>query len=231
MRRNITAATKPFPNGLDCAYAGEASDGEDAMTAEPHRTGGAWSALIAGGALALALIVGSVALRPPAEEPAASQAGPIAAPVAPAAAANEMTKAPEMPKEAALVPAQPAKAAATQRAVRARTSVMQSPPMQSARLFIERPRWIEEPNGRTRERYYPKRSRERLGEARVTLLCNVDGGGRLACAVESEQPRGSGFAEAAQRLARHYRMAPTLEDGRSTAGAQTRLNMTFRADR
>jgi hypothetical protein len=214
---------------------GPASDGEDAMTAEPHRTGGAWSALIAGGAFGLALIVGSVALRPPTESPVASQAGLIAAPAAAPAATNEMPKALEGPKEAAPVAAQAVKAAATQRAARARTADAQplqqnARPLPKARLYIERPRWIEEPNGRTRERYYPKRRRE-PGEARVTLLCDVVGAGRLACAVESEEPRGSGFAEAAQRLARHYRMAPTLEDGRSTAGAQTRLNMTFRADR
>jgi hypothetical protein len=215
---------------------GLASDGEDAMTAEPRRTGGAWSALIAGGAFGLALIVGSVALRPPTESPVASQPGPIAAPAAAPAATNEMPKASEAPKEATPVAAQPEKAAATQRAARVRTAAAQplqqnARPLPNARLYIERPRWIEEPNGRTRERYYPKRSRERPGDARVTLLCDVDGAGRLACAVESEEPRGSGFAEAAQRLARHYRMAPTLEDGRSTAGAQTRLSMTFRADR
>jgi hypothetical protein len=206
--------------------------GRTQLTAEPQRTGGAWSALIAGGAFGLALIVGSVALRPPTESPVASQAGLIAAP---AAATNETPKASEGPEEAAPVAAQPVKAATTQRAARARTAGVQplqnARPLQKARLYIGRPRWIEEPTGRARERYYPKRSRERPGDARVTLLCDVDGAGRLAYAVESEEPRGSGFAEAAQRLARHYRMAPTLEDGRSTAGAQTRLNMTFRADR
>jgi hypothetical protein len=203
------------------------SNGEDAMAGEPPKEGGAWSALVAGGAFGIAVIVGVVAVRPPQPAAVESIAEPSLQSVPAPTPPDENTKPSGTPPQEARPAAQPALRSPAPRS-RMEKVIARQPAARNERVFIERPRWLERPDGRTIGRYYPKSTR-RLSDARVVLLCDVNGGGGLSCAVETEDPRNSGFADAAQRIARHYRMAPTLEDGRSTTGAQTRLTITFRS--
>ena len=76
----------------------------------------------------------------------------------------------------------------------------------------------------------------------LVLLPGLDGTGRLFgpflqrasgaldCSVASEDPGGYGFGDAALRIARGMRVAPTTSDGRSVEGGHVRVPLTFRAD-
>jgi len=89
-------------------------------------------------------------------------------------------------------------------------------------------RWLEQPNARDYERYYPPRALERGQEARVQLDCIVDASGRINCTVTSEDPQGWGFGEASLRVARHFRLAPATVDGAPTSGGRIRRTIVWR---
>src|SRR5262245_29240224 len=125
------------------------SNGEDAMAGEPPKEGGAWSALVAGGAFGIALIVGAVAVRSPAPTPVESSPQPSAPPVSEPAAPGESLMAQEVSRDEAGQP-QPAQLAveATSPPPRPRVEKVAAPqPVRSERVFIARPRWIERPDG------------------------------------------------------------------------------------
>lgn len=68
--------------------------------------------------------------------------------------------------------------------------------------------WAEQPSGRDFERRYPRRALQRGIGGRVMLDCHVQAEGRLGCSVQSEEPQGHGFGDAALRLAREYQASP-----------------------
>lgn len=88
--------------------------------------------------------------------------------------------------------------------------------------------WTSRPDGNDVMRYYPQRAQEREQQGRVQMLCQIQEGGSITCLVDSEDPAGWGFGEAALRVARHYRAAPTTDTGESTAGKTTRVVIRFR---
>jgi protein TonB len=96
-----------------------------------------------------------------------------------------------------------------------------SPPM------ITNPRWLQRPSGL--EDYYPRRALLRGVEGQVVLDCLVTTAGTLNCAVVSETPANWGFAEAALRISRDYRMVPAERDGVPTEG-RYRMVAPFRLE-
>lgn len=88
--------------------------------------------------------------------------------------------------------------------------------------------WLERPNARDFERYYPPDARAQSVEGRVALDCLVDAEGRVTCAVATEDPLGWGFGEAALRISRYFRMAAATRDGRPTSGGSVRVTIAFR---
>lgn len=96
-----------------------------------------------------------------------------------------------------------------------------SPPM------ITNPRWLQRPSGL--EDYYPRRALLRGVEGQVVLDCLVTTSGTLNCAVVSETPANWGFAEAALRISRDYRMVPAERDG-VPAEARYRMVAPFRLE-
>jgi protein TonB len=81
---------------------------------------------------------------------------------------------------------------------------------------ITAPHWRQRPRDLTR--FYPTRAIERNIEGEVVLDCMVRVSGLLDCSVVSESPRGWGFADAAQRIARAHRMIPAARDGVAVEG-------------
>jgi protein TonB len=102
------------------------------------------------------------------------------------------------------------------------------PPAPPTPSVITNPQWLERPNSRDFDRYYPPRAMEREMEGRVQLDCIVAADGRISCTVTSEDPTGWGFGEAALRVSRHFRMAPATRDGVPTSGGRVRVPITFR---
>lgn len=92
---------------------------------------------------------------------------------------------------------------------------------------IESPRWARAPDADRILRNYPRRALERGQGGRAVLLCTSDAGGNLACEVESEEPTGWGFGQAALRATRDARLARTDETGRSVVGGTVRIPIVF----
>jgi protein TonB len=62
----------------------------------------------------------------------------------------------------------------------------------------------------------------------VELNCTLVTGGRLSdCMVVSETPARKGFGEAAQKLSRYFRAAPTSRDGQTVEGGTVNLTIRF----
>jgi len=83
-------------------------------------------------------------------------------------------------------------------------------------VTITNPDWVRRP--RNLAIYYPARALGRGVEGRVVLDCSVSTQGSLACAVVSETPSNWGFAEAALRISRDYRMVPAMRNGQAVEG-------------
>ncbi len=91
-----------------------------------------------------------------------------------------------------------------------------------------RPVWDRTPSERRLASYYPARALERGREGEARLHCTVMEGGSLACDKMSETP--GGFGNAALRVARTLRHAPTRSDGSDAAGTPVNLRIVFRID-
>ncbi|MGE0742556.1 MAG: TonB family protein [Hyphomonadaceae bacterium] len=90
-----------------------------------------------------------------------------------------------------------------------------------------RPVWVRTPSARRLSAMYPERALDRGREGEARLQCTVQNGGALDCERISETP-GGGFGNAALRVARTYRHAPTLADGSDAAGTPVNLRVVFR---
>jgi protein TonB len=87
--------------------------------------------------------------------------------------------------------------------------------------------WASMPSRRDLGRAVPKEAL-RLGlSGRVVLRCDVLDNGKLAgCIVQSEDPAGVGFGEAAYRLIPKFQLAP-LPGGQSLAGGVITIPIGF----
>lgn len=93
---------------------------------------------------------------------------------------------------------------------------------------VEVPVWRSLPNGEDVARAYPDQARRDQLVGRAELACSVTSDGRLSdCASAHEEPEGSGFAEAAARLAKKFHMRPTDRDGQVVAGRPFALKIRF----
>lgn len=101
------------------------------------------------------------------------------------------------------------------------------PPPPAATTYIAQPPWRRMPSGDDLAREMPQRAIDAGVSGRVVLSCTIVGGGRVSCSVESEEPRGYGFGEAALRASRNFRMDTKMADGRGTQGMQVRIPVRF----
>ena len=84
--------------------------------------------------------------------------------------------------------------------------------------------FVQRPGGQDFARAYPSRAVERERGGMVVLDCLIGPSGTLDCAVQSEEPIGWGFADAALRLVPLYRVAP----GPAVVGKRIQIEMPFR---
>lgn len=91
-----------------------------------------------------------------------------------------------------------------------------------------RPVWERTPTARRLAALYPQRALDRGREGQARLACVVGDAGRLDC--ESVEATPGGFSNAALRVARTYRHAPTLADGSSAAGTPVNLRVVFKIE-
>ena len=89
--------------------------------------------------------------------------------------------------------------------------------------------WAVRPSARDIAELYPPRAMRQGVGGRVALDCIVRANLSAACAVASETPLGAGFGRAALTGVAAYRAQPALADGTPSAGAQTRIVITFQA--
>lgn len=91
-----------------------------------------------------------------------------------------------------------------------------------------RPVWVSTPTARRLSAMYPTRALEREREGEASLRCIVQDGGSLDCTRVSETPTRAGFGNAALRVARTFKHAPTRYDGASATGTPVNLRIMFR---
>ncbi len=88
--------------------------------------------------------------------------------------------------------------------------------------------WAQRPSQSRISELYPDRAQRAGVGGRVQLECIVQPSLRVSCNVASETPVDMGFGRAALSAASSWRAQPTLTDGASAVGAQTRLVLNFR---
>ena len=91
-----------------------------------------------------------------------------------------------------------------------------------------RPVWSRTPSERRLTALYPARALQSGREGEAQLRCIVQDGGALGCAKVSETP--GGFGNAALRVARTLRHAPTTRDGADAVGTPVNLRVVFRIE-
>ena len=95
---------------------------------------------------------------------------------------------------------------------------------------MRRPVWVSTPTARRLSAMYPARALEREREGEASLRCIVQDGGALDCTRLSETPQRAGFGNAALRVARTFKHAPTRYDGASATGTPVNLRVMFRIE-
>jgi TonB family protein len=105
------------------------------------------------------------------------------------------------------------------------------PPAVVPPRLIEKPRWVRQPKGEDFWSYYPSGAQRELVAGVAMVECIVEQGGELEqCIVLSEDPVGYGFAAAAAKLAKLWRVEVKDETGQSTIGGRVKIPVTFRSD-
>lgn len=92
----------------------------------------------------------------------------------------------------------------------------------------QRPIWSRMPSAQRLSALYPEHAREWGREGEAQLACTVQGDGGLDCVRVEETP--GGFGPAALRVARTFRHAPTLANGRDATGSPVNLRVVFRME-
>ena len=94
--------------------------------------------------------------------------------------------------------------------------------------YLTYPVWERAPSYSQVAAAYPSRAREARKSGRVSLDCVLADDGLFdTCLVMNEEPAGYGFGAAAVELARSFRTAPTLPNGKSVQGGVVKLPFTF----
>lgn len=93
-------------------------------------------------------------------------------------------------------------------------------------VTARRPVWASTPSARRLSAMYPQRALDRGREGEARLACVVQERGVLDCDQIEATP--GGFGPAAERVARTYRHATTLADGRDAVGTPVNLRVVFR---
>jgi TonB family protein len=110
-------------------------------------------------------------------------------------------------------------------------AIPESTPEESDEVIVTAPRrpiWASAPSPRRLSAMYPERALERGREGEARLQCTVLDGGALDC-VRVEETSYS-FGNAALRVSRTLRHAPTLADGSNAAGTPVNLRVVFRME-
>ena len=108
------------------------------------------------------------------------------------------------------------------------TEVQEQPRPRTSPAVITDPVWLRGPNADDIARYYPDRAQRLEKEGRATISCTVSASGTLVnCAVVNEDPSDMEFGDAAMKMARLFKMAPTTTDGAPVEGAKVRIPIRF----
>lgn len=90
------------------------------------------------------------------------------------------------------------------------------------------PDWSSRPSGADLARLYPAQARALRQDGSAVMACRVTLSGELSgCAIEREQPLGSGFGEATLQMAPLFKMKPKSVDGKPVAGGVVRIPVKF----
>lgn len=88
--------------------------------------------------------------------------------------------------------------------------------------------WAQRPDGHQFWRHYPTRAMDIGQSGMVILHCTVLADYALDCSAVYEGPEGWGFAEAALRIARSFRVLAQGPDSADTVGQTVRMPIRFR---
>ncbi|MDG2530965.1 TonB family protein [Caulobacter endophyticus] len=98
--------------------------------------------------------------------------------------------------------------------------------------IVSRPVWVQKPDIADLDRYYPAQAKAEKLAGRAVIGCDVTPQGELhRCKVASELPAGAGFGEAALQLSQHFRMDPTLPDGKPAGNGWVNIPINFQPPR
>lgn len=93
---------------------------------------------------------------------------------------------------------------------------------------ITDPQWAATPSNGVRSEAYPRAAMENMKVGMAVVRCTAGKDGALGdCHAICEDPAGWGFGAGAERIARGYRLPPSLPDGRSVAGGAVTLPIHF----
>ncbi|PVM87128.1 transcriptional regulator [Caulobacter radicis] len=98
--------------------------------------------------------------------------------------------------------------------------------------IVSKPVWIQKPGITDLDRYYPAQAKAEKLSGRAVIGCDVTPEGVLhRCKVSSELPAGAGFGQAALQLSQHFRMDPTLPDGKPAGNGWVNIPIQFQPPR
>ncbi len=93
---------------------------------------------------------------------------------------------------------------------------------------IQNPTWLARPSADQLADFYPPRALDDGISGQAILDCFVTAKGELTrCAISGETPKNRGFAEAAMKAARIFRMSPRTEDGQPVEGGTVHIPIRF----
>ena len=92
--------------------------------------------------------------------------------------------------------------------------------------------WLAPPSGGSNWRDWPAPALRLEISGSATLKCNHDAQGQLSgCKVTEQSRPDKGFGDAALRLARTFRLRPTLSDGSPLTAGEITFKVPFDYDR
>lgn len=110
----------------------------------------------------------------------------------------------------------------------AETTAPQTPPAPPQPKLIRNPAWLARPSPDQLAGFYPAGALDRGVAGVATLDCSVTATGQLTgCTVSGETPAREGFAAAALKAARIFRMSPRTEDGQPVEGGMVHIPIHF----
>jgi protein TonB len=104
-----------------------------------------------------------------------------------------------------------------------------APPAPPAHVaVVTNPDWLHKPGPEEFAQYYPQRAMELGKGGVVTITCTVTSKGTLTgCSASDEDPPNFGFADAALKISRFFRMKPKTLDGQPVEGGTFSTRIRF----